>query len=132
MSAGEGGGGGEDVRMRIARLRDEIGSAAQPDDLPGMILSGNAVRRSEHLEAYGRKQSELVAAYAEYAAHLESLVAAVLEVQSELIDIVRMQSSMIPGKPARKTGAGRGRAAAGRAKKTAKAPAAKARRSRSR
>ena len=121
MSTAEGGG--EDVRERIARLTAEIDLAVQPDDLPGMILSGNAVRRCEHLEVSNRKQSELIAAYVEYTAHLEALIASALEVQSELTEVMRMQSDMIPSRPVRKAGAGGGRAASGRAKPAAKAKA---------
>ena len=118
---GEGGGGssggGEDAKVRIARLAAELGSIAPPDDLPGMILSGNAVRRSEYLEAANRKQSELIAAYEEHTARLEGLVAAALDVQSELTEIVRMQSGMIPDGP------GRGKSRGGGARSAAAAAA---------
>ena len=121
MGGGEGeggggsGGGGEDAKVRIARLAAELGSIAPPDDLPGMILSGNAVRRSEYLEAANRKQSELIAAYEEHTARLEGLVAAALDVQSELTEIVRMQSGMIPDGP------GRGKSRGGGARSAAAA-----------
>ena len=115
------GGGGEDAKARIARLGSELDALAQPDDLPGMILSGNAVRRSEYLEAANLKRSEIIAAYREYTAHLEGLVAAALEIQSELTELVRMQSEMAPGRSGRARSGSGGRPAkraapAGRAK----------------
>ena len=130
--------GGEDARSRIARLASELDALAQPDDLPGMILSGNAVRRSEYLEAANLKRSEIVDAYREYTAHLEGLVAGALEIQSELAELVRMQSEMMPGGPARRAGkavsgarragkaAGRSKAGSGRAGKAAAGQAGKA------
>ena len=107
--------GGEDAKARIARLGAELDSLAQPDDLPGMILSGNAVRRSEYLEAANLKRSEIIAAYREHTAHLEGLVAAALEIQSELTELVRMQSEMAPGG----SGKAKGRRGGGAAKKAA-------------
>ena len=97
----------EDPRVRISRLTAELDALAQPDDLPSMILSGNAVRRSEYLEAANQKQSELIAAYGEHAARLEGLVAAAIDIQSELTEILRMQSEMMPEGP-RRAGAGGG------------------------
>ena len=117
----DGGGSGEDAKARIARLGSELDALAQPDDLPGMILSGNAVRRSEYLEAANLKRSEIIAAYREYTAHLEGLVAAALEIQSELTELVRMQSEMAPGR----SGRARSGASGGAAKKAA--PAGRAR-----
>ena len=99
----------EDPRVRISRLTAEIDTLAQPDDLPSMILSGNAVRRSEYLEAANQKQSELIAAYGEYTARLEGLVAAAIDIQSELTEILRMQSEMMPEGPRRaRAGGGSG------------------------
>ena len=97
----------EDPRVRISRLTAELDALAQPDDLPSMILSGNAVRRSEYLEAANQKQSELIAAYGEHAARLEGLVAAAIDIQSELTEILHMQSEMMPEGPGR-AGAGGG------------------------
>ena len=73
-----GGSGDEDAKARIARLGAELDALAQPDDLPGMILSGNAVRRSEYLEAANLKRSEIIAAYREHTEHLEGIVAVAL------------------------------------------------------
>ena len=109
-------GNDEDARVRISRLTAEIDALAQPDDLPSMILSGNAVRRSEYLEAANRKQAELIAAYGEHTARLEELVAGALEIQAELTEIVRMQSGMIPdeqGRAGSAGGRGGGKKAAG-------------------
>ncbi len=124
------GGGGEDAKARIARLGAELDALAQPDDLPGMILSGNAVRRSEYLEAANLKRSEIIAAYREHTAHLEGLVAAALEIQSELTELVRMQSEMAPGRSGRaRSGSGGGAAkkaaSAGRARSGSGGGAAK-------
>ncbi len=118
------------TRRRIEQIRAELGEMTEPEDLPWMIRNTNVLRLNEYLSEANRKQSELLAAYGEYAGQLESFVSTALEIQMDLKDVLRDQSRLIDDaagapRPAKKGAAKAGRQPAG-APRPAKKGAAKA------
>ena len=76
---------------------DQLGEPAI--DLPEMIESSNLLRSNEYLSKANEKKSELLVAYQQYSTALEELLSSVFDIQKDLKDILKEQSSLIPDSP---------------------------------
>lgn len=95
------------LRKRIQEIQaelDELGTP--PESLPELISSANLLRSNEYLSKSNSIRSELIDAYSQYSSSIESLLATVFEIQNELKEILKEQSSLISNstkKPKTKT-----------------------------
>lgn len=78
---------------------DQLGEPVT--DLPEMIESSNLLRSNEYLSKANDKKSELLVAYQQYSTALEELLSSVFDIQKDLKDILKEQSSLISDSPKR-------------------------------
>ena len=64
-------------------------------EIPELITSANLLRSNEHLSKANEKKTELLSAYAQYSNALEKLLSTVFDIQNDLKEILKQQSSMI-------------------------------------
>lgn len=83
------------MKKQITKIKSELKELGEPEDIPEMIQSTNLLRINEHLSQSNKKKSELLAAYDEYSSQLEKLVTSVFEIQDELKEILKQQSTLI-------------------------------------
>jgi hypothetical protein len=84
------------LRKKIQEIEHELHSLGDPiTDLPELISSANLLRSNEFLKKSDEKKSELLSAYRQYSKSLENMLSDVFEIQNELKDILKEQSSMI-------------------------------------
>lgn len=80
----------------ITTLHEKLDGLGKPPVLmPEIVDSTNALRTNEYLKAKNDILAQLVSLYAAYSDHLTSLTGRVMEVQSGLVQVLRMQSEMI-------------------------------------
>ena len=82
-----------DAITLLHKKLDELG--APPVFMPEVVDSTNALRTNEYLEAKNDILAQLVSFYAAYTDHLTSLTGRVMDVQSGLVQVLRLQSAMI-------------------------------------
>ncbi len=91
-----------ELQKRIQRIRNELDELGLPSEIPELITSANLLRSNEYLSKSNEKKTELLEAYDQYSRALEELLSSVLEIQHDLKEILKEQSSMIadarPGK----------------------------------
>lgn len=88
------------IRKKIQSVKselDQLGDA--PSKIPELIESANLMRLNEHLSKTNDKKTELLCAYEQYSAALEGLLETVFDIQNELKNILKEQSSMISTRP---------------------------------
>lgn len=68
-----------------------------PTDMPEMIVSANLLRSNEHLSKTNEQKTKLLVAYEQYSAALEGLLLTVFDIQKDLKEILKEQSSLITG-----------------------------------
>lgn len=71
-------------------------------EIPELIKSANLLRSNEHLLEINSKNSELISAYSQYSKELENMLDTVFEIQNELKDILKTQTSLISKQKASK------------------------------
>ena len=86
------------MKQQIKQIQSELEEIGEPETLPEMIESTNILRANEHLSKTNQKKSELLIAYAEYSKQLENLLSSVFDIQNELKEILKDQSSLISDK----------------------------------
>ena len=94
------------LRKKIQEIQSELIALGDPvQDLPELISSANLLRSNEYLLKSDEKKSELLSVYEEYTKSLENLLSSVFDIQNELKDILKEQSSLISTKktPSKKT-----------------------------
>ncbi len=64
-------------------------------EIPELISSANLIRSNEYLSKANEKKTELLSVYAQYSAALEKLLTTVFDIQNDLKEILKHQSSMI-------------------------------------
>ena len=112
-----------DLRRQIQGIRAELeGLGGPPAEIRELVDSANLIRTNEYLSLAGEKRARLISAYEQYSEALEGMLGAVFEIQSDLGEILRQQSSMISA-PHKK--AGKKKPAAKPAKKKPKKTPAK-------
>jgi hypothetical protein len=60
-----------------------------------LIKSTNLLRSNDHLIEVNQKKSELTSAYQQYSKELENMLAAVFDIQKDLKEILKTQTSLI-------------------------------------
>ena len=84
-----------ELQKRIRSLESEIGALDRPAVMPELVETANLLRSNEYLSKLAQRQGDLISAYSEYSVQLASMLEAVFDIQNELKDILREQSSMI-------------------------------------
>ncbi|HSG83781.1 MAG TPA: hypothetical protein VLA08_04395 [Nitrosopumilus sp.] len=91
-----------DLRKKIQEIQMALDQLGEPvTDLPEMIESSNLLRSNEYLSKANDKKSELLVAYQQYSTALEELLSSVFDIQKDLKDILKEQSSLISDSPKR-------------------------------
>ncbi len=86
-----------DLRKKIQQVQSDLDQLGEPvSDIPELIVSANLLRSNEYLSKANEKKTELLSAYVRYSDALEELLSTVFDIQSDLKDILKEQSSMIP------------------------------------
>jgi hypothetical protein len=86
-----------ELRKKIQMLTRELNDLEKnSDDFPELIKSTNLLRSNDHLLEMNHKKSELTAVYSQYSKELEHMLATVFEIQKDLKEILKTQSSLIP------------------------------------
>ena len=79
------------LRIQIQSLTAQLDRLGQPpDSVPQFTLSANAVRQNEYLEQRNIVQSDLIRAYTLYIDLLKETTVDIVDVQHQLIDLIRI------------------------------------------
>lgn len=96
-------GGGEtiyDIRKKIQKIQADLSQLGDPvSEIPELITSANLLRSNEYLSKANEKKTELLSVYEQYSMALEESLSLVFEIQHDLKEILKAQSSMIPSYP---------------------------------
>ena len=85
-----------DLRKKIQQIQVDLNQLGDPvSEIPELISSANLLRANEYLSKANEKKTELLTIYAQYSTALEKLLSSVFEIQNDLKDILKHQSSMI-------------------------------------
>ena len=85
-----------DLRKKIQEIRADLNQLGEPvSEIPELITSANLLRSNEYLSKANEKKTELLSAYAQYSNALEKLLSTVFDIQNDLKEILKQQSSMI-------------------------------------
>jgi len=84
------------LRKKIQSIKFELDQLDNPPSkIPELIESANFLHLNEYLSKTNDKKTELLYVYEQYSAALEELLESVFDIQNELKDILKEQSSMI-------------------------------------
>lgn len=85
-----------ELRKKIQEIQMSLDQLGEPPaDMPEMIQSANLLRSNEYLSKTNEKKSELIIAYGQYSKALEELLSSVFDIQKDLKEILKEQSSLI-------------------------------------
>ena len=85
-----------DLRKNVQNLRSDLDQFGDhTSEIPELIISANLLRSNEYLSKINDKKTELLTAYAQYSDVLEELLSATFDIQNDLKEILRDQSSLI-------------------------------------
>ena len=85
-----------DLRKKIQQIQVDLNQLGDPvSEIPELISSANLLRANEYLSKANEKKTELLTIYAQYSTTLEKLLSSVFDIQNDLKDILKHQSSMI-------------------------------------
>jgi hypothetical protein len=85
-----------DLRKKIQEIKYDLSQLDEPpSEIPELITSANLLRSNEFLSKIDEKKTELVSAYEQYSEALEGMLSSVFEIQKDLKEILKTQSSMI-------------------------------------
>ena len=88
------------LNKQIDQIESELNAFVDsPESLPELVTSANLLRLNEFLMKSDNKKTELISAYSKYSKTMEVLLLSVFEIQNELKDILKQQSSLISSKP---------------------------------
>lgn len=86
-----------DLRKKIQEIQVELEQLGEPaKNIPEMIESANLLRSNEYLSKSDEKKTELIGAYGQYSKALEELLSTVFDIQKDLKEILKEQSTLIP------------------------------------
>lgn len=86
----------DDLRKKIQMIQLELEELGDPvENIPEMINSANLLRSNEYLSKSNEKRSALIEVYGQYCATLEELLKTVFDIQKDLKDILKEQSTLI-------------------------------------
>jgi chromosome segregation ATPase len=85
-----------ELRKEIQKLTFELKKLDNSSsDMPELIESANLLRSNKHLAEVNSKRSELISNYKQYSKELEKMLATVFDIQKDLKEILKTQSSII-------------------------------------
>jgi len=85
-----------ELRSRITELKKELGILGEPKkEIPELIDNTNLLRSNEYLKKSDHVKSELINTYEQYVKELENLLSTVFEIQLDLKDLLKEQTSLI-------------------------------------
>ena len=85
-----------DLHKKIQQIQADLSQLGEPvSEIPELISSANLVRSNEYLSKANEKKTELLSVYAQYSTALEKLLTTVFDIQNDLKEILKHQSSMI-------------------------------------
>ena len=85
-----------DLRKKIQQVQADLIQLGDPvSEMPELISSANLLRANEYLSKTNEKKTVLLSVYAQYSNTLEKLLASVFDIQNDLKEILKHQSSMI-------------------------------------
>ncbi len=85
-----------DLRKKIQEIRADLNQLGEPvSEIPELITSANLLRSNEYLSKADEKKTELLYAYEQYFVTLEELLSSVFDIQNDLKEILKHQSSII-------------------------------------
>ena len=88
-----------DLRKKIQDIQSELKQIGEPvSDMPELIATANLLRSNEYLSKANEKKTDLISVYAEYSQSLEELLSTVFDIQYDLKEILKEQSTMISSK----------------------------------
>ena len=73
------------------------------NEIPELIKSANLLRSNEHLLEVNHKRSELISAHEKYSKEMEQMLKTVFEIQKDLKEILKTQTSLISKQKGNKT-----------------------------
>ena len=87
------------LRTNIQNIQSDLDQLGEPvSEMPELITSANLLRSNEYLSKANAKKTELLSAYVHYSAVIEELLSTAFDIQNDLKEILRDQSSMISSK----------------------------------
>ncbi len=85
-----------DLRKKIQQIQADLNQLGAPiSEMPELITSANLLRSNEYLSKANEKKTELLSVYEQYSVALEELLTSVFDIQNDLKEILKAQSSMI-------------------------------------
>jgi len=85
-----------DMRKKIQQIQADLNQLGSPvSEIPELITLANLLRSNEYLSKANEKKTELLSAYEQYFMALEELLSSVFDIQNDLKEILKVQSSMI-------------------------------------
>ena len=85
-----------DLRKQIQQIQADLNQLGDPvSEIPELISSANLLRANEYLSKANDKKTELLSVYAKYSSALENILSSVFDIQNDLKDILKHQSSII-------------------------------------
>ncbi len=85
-----------DLSKKIQQVQADLIQLGDPvSEMPELISSANLLRTNEYLSKANEKKTELLTIYAQYSTALEKLLLSVFDIQNDLKEILKHQSSMI-------------------------------------
>jgi len=85
-----------DLRKKIQQIQVDLNQLGEPvSEIPELISSANLLRSNEYLSKANAKKTELLSVYEQYFVALEKLFSTVFDIQNDLKEIQKQQSSMI-------------------------------------
>jgi regulator of replication initiation timing len=89
-----------DLRKKIQEIQVSLKELGEPvEDMPEMIATANLLRSNEYLSKANEKKTDLLTAYEQYSSALEELLSSVFDIQKDLKEILKEQSTMISESP---------------------------------
>ena len=87
------------LRKNVQNIQSELEQLGDPvSEIPELITSANLLRSNEYLAKANDKKTELLSAYAKYSVAMEKLLTTAFDIQNDLKEILKDQSSMISSK----------------------------------
>ena len=84
------------LKKQIEQIESELHEFTDlPKQIPELITSANLLRLNNFLMKSDDKKTDLISAYSQYSKSMEILLSSVFEIQTELKDILKEQSSLI-------------------------------------
>jgi len=85
-----------DLRKKIQQIQADLNQLGNPvSEIPELITLANLLRSNEYLSKANEKKTELLSVYEQYFVALEELISSVFDIQNDLKEIQKQQSSII-------------------------------------